>query len=226
MTRITAMPSMPDNFPFPEFIARLYGLLHDKPLPGIDAHLRMAHAVRKVDTAPDPATKKDAAVLVTFFEKKPQDWHILFIRRTGKLEKDKHAGQIAFPGGKKDPSDRDLVYTALREAEEEIALDLTAIDVLGALTPLYIPVSRFLVHPFVAYARHVPPLVRQEREIEEILEFSWTQIKDPQSRQEARVRLGPDIVLNHVPAFQIGGETIWGATAMIMNELLELTGQT
>ena len=206
----------------PALIDSLQRTLLLESLPGQSAHFKMAHAVRRADVNPDPAEVKNAAVLITLFEKNPDDWHIVFIRRGTTHEKDKHGGQIAFPGGKVEPEDRDLMYTALREAEEETALDLTALDVLGELTPLYITVSKFLVHPFVAYTYKMPELVRQQSEVEEILEFPLEDFRKVNSATETRINLGSGIILNHVPAFVIQGHIIWGATAMIMSELLEV----
>jgi 8-oxo-dGTP pyrophosphatase MutT (NUDIX family) len=206
----------------PPFIESLQQKLLSAPLPGKDAHYRMAHAVRRADPMPDLLTTKEAAVLLTLFEKTPGDWHLIFIKRTSSHDQDKHAGQFGFPGGKKDPTDPDLMYTALREAQEEIAIDLSGIDVLGALTPLYITVSKFLVHPYLAYSWKKPELSRQEREIESILELPLSLFQDVTSRQETRIQLSQGIVLNHVPAFVIEGQVIWGATAMILSELLEI----
>jgi 8-oxo-dGTP pyrophosphatase MutT (NUDIX family) len=206
----------------PVFIDRLHHQLIHHPLPGREAHLRMAHQVRKAEPHPIPDDTRDAAVLITFFERKPDDWHLIFVQRGGSLHRDKHAGQISFPGGKKDPNDRDLMYTALREAEEEIGLDLAEIDVLGSLTPLYISVSKFLVYPYVSFSRNVPILSRQESEIEAVMEIALHDFLRPDTRTNTRISLGSGIVLNHVPAFTIHGQIIWGATAMIMNELLEV----
>jgi 8-oxo-dGTP pyrophosphatase MutT (NUDIX family) len=171
---------------------------------------------------PDPSVTRDAAVLLTLFEKTPGDWHLIFIRRNSSHEQDKHAGQVGFPGGKRDLTDPDLMYTALREAEEEVAIDLSGIDVLGPLSPLYITVSKFLVHPYLAYSWKTPRLIRQESEIEDILEFPLAYFLDPATRQETRIHLTTGIVLNHVPAFMVEGQVIWGATAMILSELLDI----
>jgi 8-oxo-dGTP pyrophosphatase MutT (NUDIX family) len=206
----------------PPFIETLQQkLLHD-PLPGKDAHFRMAHAVRKADPTPDPSMTRDAAVLLTLYEKTPGDWHLIFILRNASHEQDKHAGQVGFPGGKKDASDPDLMYTALREAEEEIAIDLSGIDVLGPMTPLYITVSKFLVHPYVAYSWKTPELTRQESEIQDILHIPVSHFFGSEVRQETRIHLAEGIVLNHVPAFIAEGHSIWGATAMILSELLAI----
>ncbi len=206
----------------PAFIDSLQKTLLQEALPGQPAHFKMAHAVRRADVHPDTADIKEAAVLITLFEKTNDDWHIVFIRRGTTHEKDKHGGQIAFPGGKAEPEDRDLMYTALREAEEETSMDLTTIDVLGQLTPLYITVSKFRVHPFIAYSCKKPELVRQQSEVEEILEFPISAFRNPSSLTETSIHLGTGIVLNHVPAFVIQGHIIWGATAMIMSELIEV----
>ena len=196
-------------------------LLH-ATLPGLDAHLKMAHPIRKADLANESQIHREAGVLITLFEKFPGDLHLIFIRRSASHEQDKHAGQIGFPGGKKELSDPDMMYAALREAEEETGLDLTLIDVLGPLTPLYITVSKYLVHPFVAFAIEPPVLSRQETEIEEILELPLSEFRSSGARQETKIHLSTGITLNHVPCFLVNGHVIWGATAMILNELLEV----
>ncbi len=182
----------------------------------------MAHAVRKVEPNPNPDNTREAAVLLTLFENSPGDWHLIFIRRGSSHQKDKHAGQIGFPGGKSEAHDRDLMYTAMREAEEEINIDLSGVDVLGSLSPLYITVSKFLVHPYLAYSWKKPDLTRQESEVEEILEIPLSAFLRSDSRKETRIRLSKGIVLNHVPSFQVNGHVIWGATAMILNEFLDI----
>ncbi len=194
----------------------------EHPLPGVPAHLAMAHAVRKVDPSLNAKPSREAGVLMVLFEKSPGGFHIVFIRRGSSHEQDKHAGQIGFPGGKNEPEDKDMMFTAMREAEEEVGLDLSQVDILGALTPLYITVSKYLVHPFVAYSWTEPQLTRQESEIEEILELPLSEFRSPVAIQETKILLSTGITLNHVPCFQVNGHIIWGATAMIMNELLEV----
>lgn len=209
----------------PKLIESLQTQLLIGSLPGAEAHARMAHAVRKVEPNPDKQTTRDAAVLLTLFEKEPDDWHLIFIRRGSSHQRDKHAGQIGFPGGKAEAEDPDLMYTALREAEEETSIDLTGIDVLGALSPLYITVSKFMVHPYLAYSWKQPKLHPQESEVEEIIEIPLDRFIGDAARQETRIRLSQGIVLNHVPSFQVNGNTIWGATAMILNEFLDILPQ-
>ncbi len=206
----------------PSLINALQSHLVEHQLQGASAHEKMAHPVRKANLIPDPDTVKNAAVLMVLFEKQPADFYLIFIRRTTTHNGDKHSGQIAFPGGKSEISDPDLMFTALREAHEETAMDLSQIDVLGPLSPIFINVSNFLVHPYLAYSWQLPTLKRQESEIEEILEFPLSSFQNPASRQETRIHISPEIILNHVPCFKIDDHIIWGATAMIMNEFLEI----
>ncbi len=206
----------------PDFINSLHTKLVSNPLPGFSAHQEMAHAIRRVDPQQQVHKARQAAVLLLLSEKSPGTFSIIFIRRVSGLDQDKHAGQIAFPGGKNEPDDPDMMYTAMREAEEEIGLDLSQIDILGPLSPLYITVSNFMVHPFVAFAWKLPMLTRQEREVEEIIEIPLTEFNSSSIRQLIRIKLATGITLNHVPCFQIHDLKIWGATAMIMNEFLKI----
>ena len=205
----------------PPLINLLHSRLLFEKLPGEEAHQKMAHPVRKAGTQPELDSSRPAAVLMILYEKTEGDFHMIFIRRNPH-ESDKHAGQVGFPGGKSEPSDPDLMYTALREAHEEVAIDLSRIEVIGKLTPLYITVSKFLVHPFLAYSSRKPVLMRQESEIEEILELPLSSFMNQDAVQQTQIHLTQGIVLNHVPCFIINGHIIWGATAMIMNELLEI----
>jgi 8-oxo-dGTP pyrophosphatase MutT (NUDIX family) len=205
----------------PAFVNKLHTVLTNNHLPGLEAHLRMAHAIRKVEL-PLHKPSREAAVLILLYEKAAEGFHVLLIKRTSRFPEDKHAGQIAFPGGGKESSDPDIMFTALREAQEETGIDLTQIDVLGSLTPLYIPVSKYLVHPFVGYSRVHPEFIKQDLEIEEVLEIPLAEFRSRSTRQTTQIALSKEIILNHVPCFLIEGKIIWGATAMIMNELLEI----
>lgn len=205
----------------PALIRQLHTSLLNSPLPGESAHQAMAHVVRKTQLQPPEGIHiRNAGVLITLFEKSPGEWYLIFIRRTSAHEQDRHAGQIAFPGGKHEPDDRDMMFTALREAEEEISIDLSGIDVLGSLSPLYITVSRYRVHPFVAYSWKRPELVGQESEVAEIIELPLDGFLAPTARINTKIRLNSGFVLQQVPAFEVEGHIIWGATAMMMNEFL------
>ena len=123
---------------------------------GLESQLKMSPKLRASDIEQfknkDKATK--SAVLILVFERN-HELFILLTKRSPKLRK--HGGQISFPGGKKDDEDIDLLYTALREAEEEIGLN-TEVEVIGELTPLLIPITNFCVHQFVAFIPQLPIL--------------------------------------------------------------------
>ena len=127
------------------------------------------------------------------------------------------------PKGKLDPGET-FEQAALREAHEEVALPLDGVRVVGALTPLDIPVSGFRLHPIVAVAAARPPLAAVDGEVARILDVSVDELLDP----EALVRLERerDGVALNVPAFAIAGQEIWGATAMVLAEFLTLLGWT
>jgi len=150
------------------------------------------------------------------------DWLIVYIERPSGDSRDRHQGQIAFPGGQQDQSDRDLAQTALREAHEEIGIPPEAVRLLGALTPLYIPVSNFHVFPFLGITNLKPEFIPQVSEVSGILEISLQQLLDPSLQTKTTIRYRPGLHIDDVPCFRFGEKVIWGATAMITSELNEL----
>jgi 8-oxo-dGTP pyrophosphatase MutT (NUDIX family) len=131
---------------------------------------------------------------------------------------------VSFPGGKVEPSDPDLVYTALREAEEEIGIDAGKVEVVGRLTDLYIPTSNFLVSPILGFLNETPRFVPEAREVDRIIPTAMSMIGHPQIRQRTLVPIGEGRHLE-TPYFALDGEVVWGATAMILSELLQLLEQ-
>lgn len=174
----------------------------------------------RVRPMPDvtPSDARPSAVLSLLFPIE-DDLQLLFIKRTedGRA----HSGQVSFPGGKQDPTDADLKATALREAQEEVGIMPADVDILGELTPLYIPVSNFQVHPFVAFAKEKPVYNINEAEVMYILEVSLTELFHTKGKVLADV-ISPAMpgVIRNVKAYQLSnGNFIWGATAMILSEL-------
>lgn len=191
-----------------------------QPLPGQQAHNIMAHAAR--DTRPPvPPSARKASVLALFYPK-ADNWHIVLIERTSHNPNDRHKGQISFPGGKHDDTDENLEYTALREANEEVGVDANQIKILGALSKLYIPVSNFNVHPFVGFMEHTPRFIPQESEVADILEVPFHHFTIPKTKQLTDIKISPQITLKGVPYFNIHNRVVWGATAMMMSELIEV----
>jgi 8-oxo-dGTP pyrophosphatase MutT (NUDIX family) len=133
----------------------------------------------------------------------------------------RHGGQVSLPGGVLEPGET-FEQAALREAQEEVALPLDHVRVLGALTPLDIPVSGFRLHPIVAVSETRPTLAPIDGEVARILEVAVDELLDPQT-VVSTTRERDGIALT-VPAFHIAGHEIWGATAMVLAEFLALLG--
>ena len=212
------------------FLFQLQKRLADGPLPGRDAQFRMAHLSRRIFESANfqvPENPKIAAVVCLFFLKNGA-WHLLLIERTSSNPNDRHSGQISFPGGKMDETDASLEAAALRELEEEIGISPQNALILGRLTELFIPVSGFLVHPFVAVLNENPAEKTgwqpQPSEVETILEVPLAWLQSPASRQTKDLVVGNGMTWKDVPFFEVEGRTVWGATAMILSELLELIG--
>ena len=183
-------------------------------LPGEKAHLRMAPAFRGPVTAAEPAVP--AAVLVLFYPS-GQETCLAFIKRNA--YDGPHSAQVSFPGGSREPHDRNLEETALRETREELGIR-EKIEILGALTPLHIPVSNYLVHPFVGWMEQVPVFRPDPAEVQYVIEATLRGLQDPLQQGSAReVRHG---LTMEVPFYMVGEEKIWGATAMMLSEVLQL----
>jgi 8-oxo-dGTP pyrophosphatase MutT (NUDIX family) len=192
-----------------------------KPLPGRAAQYRMASIHRVPTLALDFEPPKDAKVaavmLILHQPSDNQEWHTLLIQRTAHPH-DRHSGQISFPGGRQEPQDADLMATALRESEEEVGMGASTLQVVGKLTDLYIPVSNFLVHPFVAIS-HEPIQIRtQPSEVQSVLLPAVGHFMDPENIKRKTIQMGAGMNLLDVPCYQYKDQTIWGATAMILSE--------
>ena len=163
----------------------------------------------------DPRLRR-AAVLLPLF-KKEGEYHILFTRRTDQVEH--HKGQISFPGGRQDKKDKDLLATALREAQEEMGIEEKDVQILGELDDIC-TVTDFCVSPFVALIPYPYPYKINRQEIAEIIEVPLSVLLDERRfRQELRERDGAPF---QVYFYQHKDHTIWGATAGILKQLLDL----
>jgi 8-oxo-dGTP pyrophosphatase MutT (NUDIX family) len=190
-----------------------------QPLPGAAAHALMAPRPRR-NWPPDfdPARIRHAAGLLLVFPIGAAA-HIVLTVRADTLER--HGGQVSLPGGVVEPGES-FERTALREAQEEVALATDQVRILGALTPLDIPVSGFRLHPIVATSAARPRLTPSDGEVALILEVGVAALWDPVRRISiARRRDERELV---VPAFSVAGVEIWGATAMVLAEFLTLLG--
>lgn len=148
------------------------------------------------------------------------DAHIVLTVRADTL---RHGGQVSLPGGVVEPGETHE-QAALREAHEEVALPLAPVRVLGALTPLDIPVSGFRLHPIVAATPEAPLLTPADSEVAQILEIAVHELLD--TANFVRTRRERDGVRYLVPVFRVSGHDVWGATAMVLAEFLALLGWT
>ena len=163
-----------------------------------------------------PPGSRVAAALVLLYPIRRQV-HLVLTRRAGTL--DQHAGQISLPGGAVD-GDETVEAAALREAREEIGLETTDLRIIGQLSALYIPVSNYALHPVVAVLDRRPALVPATAEVAHILEIPLDELRDPKRLRQGRRWRGDDAIT--VPYFELQGERVWGATAMVLGELLHL----
>ena len=157
-----------------------------------------------------------AAVLVPLFlaadDAQP---HAVFTRRRADLRR--HAGEISFPGGRRDPEDADLAGTALREAEEEIGLPRAAVRLLGELPAVATFVTGYVIHPFVG---EIPPGLAwrvSEREVDAVIELPLEALR----AGRARTRIERRGIAFETDAYIVDEHLIWGATARIVEHLLE-----
>lgn len=132
-----------------------------------------------------------------------------------------HSGQVGFPGGREEPGDESLLHTALRETEEEVGAERAQIEVIRPVSQLYIPPSNFEVHPYLGIYPSTPSFRKQASEVEALVEIPLSEFLDDKNIITTRMNTSyaRDI---EVPAYTLGGHTVWGATAMMLSEIRDL----
>jgi len=194
----------------------------EQPLPGITSHLKMAprHRVEEFSSlASIVPLARNSAVLILLF---PVNGKLktVFIQRS--VYEGVHSGQISFPGGKHEKSDKDFEATALRETHEEIGVEPDKIEIIAQLTDFYIPPSNFLVKVFVGYASQQPAFTPDHKEVQSILEVDIDEFYDRQNIAEKEFYSTSRKTTINAPCYLVNGMEIWGATAMMLSELIDI----
>jgi 8-oxo-dGTP pyrophosphatase MutT (NUDIX family) len=190
------------------------------PLPGSNAHQKMmpvpVDPEVEIPEASIDSSGHPSGVLVPIYPDRENNYHVILTLRTNTI---RHAGQISFPGGRSDKNES-LVDTALRETREEIGIDSSDINVLGTLTPFYLYRSHNQITPVIGMIEGKPQMQRNPHEVEEIITVKLdTLLAEDYIKQERW-----DLAHNsfRVPYWNFHRVPLWGATAMIMSELLEI----
>jgi 8-oxo-dGTP pyrophosphatase MutT (NUDIX family) len=188
------------------------------PMPGFKAQMRMI-------TNPRPGNKLyfevekssvKAGVLLLFYPFEDKLYLVLTCRTENV---DFHKGQISLPGGRQEIEET-LEQTALREAQEELKIDPDSVRIIGRLTPLYIPPSNYCIYPVAGFAETRPDFQPAEQEVAEVLEIPLKHLLEPENTsKETWIIRGAEV---EVPFFIYRGHKIWGATAMVLAELVEV----
>ncbi len=186
-----------------------------EPLPGVDAQLRLSPEPR-FGWIPGhiPPTARPGAGLLLLYRKNGSVHTVLTLRNAALQQ---HAGQLSLPGGAAETGES-LADTALREAQEEIGLDAAAVEVLGTLSPLYIPVSDFALHPVVGLGSRRLSFEPDPGEVQQLYEVPIDQLRDPDRRGSETREFGGRSY--RVPFVAIEDQKLWGATAMVVSEML------
>ena len=188
-------------------------------LPGEPTHRKMMarpHDRDRFDFQLSKNARKSSVLILLY----PSDNHIHLPLIVRPRYDGAHSGQVAFPGGRMEKEDKDLTDTALRESEEEIGIKKQDIQVLGQLTELFIPVSNYLVTPIIGYTNFSQQFVREKREVDKILEVPLPSLLDDGIVKEKEMTVRGFRI--RAPYYDINGETVWGATAMILSEFLDI----
>jgi 8-oxo-dGTP pyrophosphatase MutT (NUDIX family) len=195
------------------FISKLNIALSEK-LPGKDVQYKMAPSGR-LPLFPKKQVIHGSVLILLYPREK---MHVVLIKRSD--YEGVHGGQVSFPGGKSEPGDPDLIFTALREANEEVGINPGEVILLGTLTPLYIPPSNFMVSAVVAYSEIIPDFHIDTREVNYVFTPSIDDFLKPDTLKYKTMEIFQENI--SIPYFDVNNEEVWGATAMIMNEFLEI----
>jgi 8-oxo-dGTP pyrophosphatase MutT (NUDIX family) len=196
-----------------------------KELPGEIAHSMMMPTMRddrlqKPVNLPPPTS---SAVLILFYPDASNHLRFPLIQRP--MYNGVHGAQVSLPGGKEEDQDESLEHTALREANEEIGIDPSKVEIIGNLSDIFIWVSNYMVTPFIGVTGKRPDFVKDEKEVDAIIEAELFDLIDPSKRKEGSILVRGKYKIQ-TPYFFIQDRIVWGATAMMLSELSMVIGKT
>lgn len=190
------------------------------PLPGEAAQLRLAPSQRvSLKAYQEYLPQARRAAVLALFENRNDEAQLIVTRRRD--YHGVHSGQISLPGGKREKFDQDYLATALRETREEIGVGSEQVEIAGALSELYIPPSNFLVYPYLGFATESLRLIPEEAEVKTIHHVPLSRLLEKGSLKTTTVKARQNSSLK-APAFVVDDLVIWGATAMIISEIVAM----
>lgn len=194
--------------------------LAEAKLPAMAAHIKMAplERVESLKTNVENKNPKKAAVMMLLYPKNGITHLVLIVRNS---YEGVHSGQIAFPGGKYEKEDMNFSTTALRETHEEIGIRPEKMKIIKPFTPMYIPPSNFIVHPFFGICMEEICFVPDASEVARVIELPLSVFLKDEIIINAKLSTSYANDIN-VPAFEIEGQVVWGATAMMLSELKDV----
>lgn len=209
---------------FEEFLKSV-SKIKNIPLPAEVSHFKMVPPFRQelLKKQKEAIKKaKHAGVLSLFYPDEDMETKFVLILR--KTYKGVHSAQVAFPGGKLEAQDASLRDTALRETFEEVGVPIDTVQIVRSISQVYIPPSNFYVHPFIGFTQTTPQFIKQDDEVEALIEIYLEHFLDEQSLISKKVKTSYSIEVE-VPAFKLNDYVVWGATAMMLSEIKDLLKQ-
>jgi 8-oxo-dGTP pyrophosphatase MutT (NUDIX family) len=205
---------------FKNFI-ETYHINYQKGLPGKSGQLPMKPYVgldKHIDIKPTNNAKKGAVLALIYpIEDIP---HLALMQRPN--YDGVHSGQISFPGGKIEDFDKSPLHAALREANEEIGIIQEQVEIIGPITEVFVLASNFLVYPFVGYMSQRPDFLPDKREVEAIIEVPLHHFMNPNIIGEKEMQTKAGFFLK-APYYDVNGMPLWGATAMMISEIVAIS---
>ena len=201
---------------FLHFIAQLK-IVVGNDIPGERSHQKMQVNYDKSFELPFSKNNSTPAAVLILLYLEDNEIHFFLTKRSNELEH--HKGQISLPGGTQEENEK-LTHTALRETQEEIGINKTSISIIGSMTPLFVPVTGFMINPFIGYSLNKLEPTPDPLEVEAIFSVNISDLLNEANRTiDKRNIRGYDV---EVPYFKLNNYEVWGATSMILSEFRDL----